>query len=111
MNAVSREILFDILETSVFDSPENPLAWVRHWNEVSGAGTEAEQLASQLRRGMRAEYGGDSDEPCPMRALAKEGLRKVQWSVIASRLLCLAAGRDKAAAEGGDDKDGGEREN
>jgi hypothetical protein len=108
MNAVSREILFDILESSMLQSPRDALAWVRHRDEVSGAGTAAEQLARQLRKDLRSEWGGDDSDPSAMLALAKEGLRSVQWRQIAAKLLHLAGGRSKTPADGGEGEDKGE---
>lgn len=85
LNAASRAV-FEAVQRDWLE--DDPAAIVEDWSEAAGQAVVRE-LAAQLRRESRANYGHDAGDPLT-EALLQAGLAAVQWIAVAGRLLYWA---------------------
>jgi hypothetical protein len=95
---VTREMYFQVLE-EWFETQDH-LAQARQWLEM-GSGSAVELLARQLRKDFKDRYlrGGRTAGDELVTSLFRLGLRFVDWSQVAERLLARTLPRAAAGGE------------
>jgi hypothetical protein len=94
-NPQTKAVFFDVLLEW-----QDPAGMAASWSDMSN-GDAVEQLARQLFKDLRAEYGNiDGSEF--IKVCCRAGLRHVDFEQVAERLLCYAPRPAEDKADAGD---------
>ena len=103
-NVETQMVFFDILVSWIEENPRDPLALARQWMEMSGAGSEVQQLARQLKKDFINGFANPKQAALdPSLTLMRAGLRCVRFREIVEHLINLSQPAEAKAEKDFDD--------